>query len=345
MDALPTARRRRGGQVRVPRSWPLCWPAARPCRPRARRAGRTERGPPAHAGAAPRRQADDLQNDYQTVIENVLPSVVTIEAGQSLGSGIVYDGEGHIVTNAHVVGDAETFRVTVATREQPLTAKLVSSYPEQDLAVIKLERAPCRRACGRPARELLREVEVGQIVLAMGSPLGLSGSVTQGIVSAIGRTVSADGSDGGTGATIGNMVRDVRAHQPGQQRGRAGQPGQRGHRHPHPGGGRPRAGRRHGVRDRLRHPRVDGADGGRPDREVRRGPRVRAGRARHLGPHGPRRRLPARRGGGGTGPGGRGRRGGGASGPGTSSRASAATTSPRSPRCWRRSPPASPATR
>ncbi|WP_236240923.1 S1C family serine protease [Streptomyces sp. CC228A] len=168
--------------------------------------------------AAPRRQADDLQNDYQTVIENVLPSVVTIEAGQSLGSGIVYDGEGHIVTNAHVVGDAETFRVTVATREQPLTAKLVSSYPEQDLAVIKLERALPEGV--RPARfGNSSEVEVGQIVLAMGSPLGLSGSVTQGIVSAIGRTVSADGSDGGTGATIGNMVQTSAPINPGNSGG------------------------------------------------------------------------------------------------------------------------------
>ncbi|WP_175412455.1 S1C family serine protease [Streptomyces sp. TRM64462] len=172
------------------------------------------------AAEAPRarRQADDLQADYQNVIKNVLPSVVTIEAGQSLGSGIVYDDQGHIVTNAHVVGDSQNFRVTVVTREQPLTARLVFSYPEQDLAVIKLEGTPPEGV--RPAKfGDSSEVEVGQIVLAMGSPLGLSGSVTQGIVSAIGRTVSASRTGSGTGATIGNMVQTSAPINPGNSGG------------------------------------------------------------------------------------------------------------------------------
>ncbi|MBU5894741.1 trypsin-like peptidase domain-containing protein, partial [Vibrio cholerae O1] len=79
-----------------------------------------------------------------------------------------------------------------------LKASLVSSYPEQDLAVVKLDDAPD----GLRAAEFgdTDEVEVGQIVLAMGSPLGLSSSVTQGIVSAVGRTVSESRSGGGTGA-------------------------------------------------------------------------------------------------------------------------------------------------
>ncbi|MCH0541628.1 trypsin-like peptidase domain-containing protein [Streptomyces sp. MUM 203J] len=172
----------------------------------------------ASARAAAPRQADDLQSDYQTVIRNVLPSVVTIEAGRSLGSGVVYDGQGHIVTNAHVVGDSSDFRVTVATREQPLTARLVSSYPEQDLAVIKLEGALPDGV--RPARfGDSTQVEVGQIVLAMGSPLGLSGSVTQGIVSAIGRTVSTTRTDGAPGATIGNMVQTSAPVNPGNSGG------------------------------------------------------------------------------------------------------------------------------
>ncbi|MCP9946113.1 trypsin-like peptidase domain-containing protein [Streptomyces somaliensis] len=168
-------------------------------------------------GQAPR-QAGDLQSEYQTVIKNVLPSVVTIEAGESLGSGVVYDARGHIVTNAHVVGSARSFRVTVATREQPLAARLVSSYPEQDLAVIKLDGAPPEGV--RPARfGDSAKVEVGQIVLAMGAPLGLSGSVTQGIVSAIGRTVSEGRTGGGTGATIGNMVQTSAPINPGNSGG------------------------------------------------------------------------------------------------------------------------------
>jgi S1-C subfamily serine protease len=63
------------------------------------------------------------------------------------------------------------------------------------------------------------KVEVGQIVLAMGSPLGLSSSVTQGIVSATGRTVSEGRTDGGTGATIANMVQTSAAVNPGNSGG------------------------------------------------------------------------------------------------------------------------------
>ncbi|WP_426363498.1 S1C family serine protease [Streptomyces sp. E-08] len=161
--------------------------------------------------------SNELQDDYQAVIRNVLPSVVQIEAGDSLGSGVAYDGNGHIVTNAHVIGQEKTFKVTAATGGQPVTARLVSSYPEQDLAVIKLDSVPQGL---RPARfGNSATVDMGQIVLAMGSPLGLSGSVTQGIVSATGRTVSEGRTDGGTGATIANMVQTSAAINPGNSGG------------------------------------------------------------------------------------------------------------------------------
>ncbi|MCS0636317.1 trypsin-like peptidase domain-containing protein [Streptomyces sp. LP05-1] len=167
------------------------------------------------AAAAPS-PAADLENAYRTVIKDVLPSVVQIEAGRSLGSGVVFDSRGHVVTNAHVVGGERTFRVTAATGGRPLTARLVSSYPEQDLAVIKVEGS----ATGlRPATlGDSSKVEVGQIVLAMGSPLGLSSSVTQGIVSATGRTVSESPERGG-GATLGNMVQTSAAINPGNSGG------------------------------------------------------------------------------------------------------------------------------
>ncbi|MFF9013956.1 S1C family serine protease [Streptomyces sp. NPDC014870] len=161
--------------------------------------------------------ANELQDDYQTVIKDVLPSVVQIDATAALGSGVVYDGNGHIVTNAHVVGDERTFRVTLATGKEPMAARLVATYPEQDLAVIKLDSAP---AGLKPARfGDSAEVDMGHIVLAMGSPLGLSGSVTQGIVSATGRTVSEGREGGGTGATIANMVQTSAAINPGNSGG------------------------------------------------------------------------------------------------------------------------------
>ncbi|MEW2549142.1 trypsin-like peptidase domain-containing protein [Streptomyces sp. NPDC047002] len=192
--------------------------SAAPAAPLATRGTTAPSTPAATERAAPPRAANDLQTDYENTIGKVLPSVVQIDAGDSLGSGIVYDGAGHIVTNAHVVGSKKTFKVTVATREQPLTARLVSSFPQQDLAVIKLDSAP--KGLKGAVFGDSSKVAVGQIVLAMGSPLGLSSSVTQGIVSAVGRTVSeGEGQSGGTGATIANMVQTSAAINPGNSGG------------------------------------------------------------------------------------------------------------------------------
>ncbi|MFF8829091.1 S1C family serine protease [Streptomyces sp. NPDC015131] len=183
-------------------------------------AGPRPAGSPAAAdrhGVATAGRAAELEDDYRDAIRNVLPSVVQIDARDTVGSGVVYDDRGHIVTNAHVVGQEKDFRVTVATGEEPLTAKLVSSYPEQDLAVVRLDRPP--EGLKPAVLGDSSDVEVGQIVLAMGSPLGLSGSVTQGIVSATGRTVSESRAGGGTGATIGNMVQTSAAINPGNSGG------------------------------------------------------------------------------------------------------------------------------
>ncbi|MBL1066711.1 S1C family serine protease [Streptomyces sp. 7-21] len=155
----------------------------------------------------------ELQEAYQRVVTDVLPSVVQITAGDRLGSGVVYDEEGHIVTNAHVVGDAKRFEVAMATGGDALPARLVASYPEQDLAVIRLTDLPDRL---RPAVfGDSAEVEVGQIVMAMGNPLGLSSSVTQGIVSAVGRSVS----EGEGRAALGNMVQTSADINPGNSGG------------------------------------------------------------------------------------------------------------------------------
>ncbi|MCZ7413876.1 MULTISPECIES: S1C family serine protease [unclassified Streptomyces] len=156
---------------------------------------------------------DELQERYQQVVQDVLPSVVQITTDEQLGSGVVHDTAGHIVTNAHVVGDARTFEVTLATGGGPLKAELVAAHEDQDLAVIRLTDPPRRL---RPATfGASAQVEVGQIVLAMGNPLGLSSSVTQGIVSAVGRSVS----EGEGRATIGNMVQTSAAINPGNSGG------------------------------------------------------------------------------------------------------------------------------
>ncbi|GAB3161636.1 S1C family serine protease [Microbispora hainanensis] len=158
----------------------------------------------------------ELEMTYEQVIKSVLPSIVQITTGEALGSGIVYDTDGHIVTNAHVVGAATTFQVTLATGGKPRRARLVSSYPAGDLAVIQVEDKTglTPATFGRSA-----DLKVGQIVLAMGNPLGFSGSVTQGIVSALGRTVTGERHAGGGAATITNAVQTSAPINPGNSGG------------------------------------------------------------------------------------------------------------------------------
>ncbi|WP_424887821.1 S1C family serine protease [Streptomyces sp. XH2] len=179
----------------------------------------SQKEPPPAASGAPTvpGSAGDLQAAYERVVKDVLPSVVQITAGDSLGSGVVYDDKGNIVTNAHVVGSAQAFKVTLATGGGAVGARLVSSYPDQDLAVVRLDDVP--KTLKPATLGDSTKVEVGQIVLAMGNPLGLSSSVTQGIVSAVGRTVSEGRSGGGTGATIANMVQTSAAINPGNSGG------------------------------------------------------------------------------------------------------------------------------
>jgi putative serine protease PepD len=146
---------------------------------------------PASAGAAPAnpgRTALSLQNDYQRVIQQVGPSVVEIFTNVGLGSGVVYDNLGHIVTNAHVVGNATTFQVTLSDGHT-FPATLVGAYPPDDLAVIKLQgNSP------NPVPFVdSSKVKAGDITLAIGNPLGLASSVTNGIVSYNGRTLSEGG--------------------------------------------------------------------------------------------------------------------------------------------------------
>jgi len=163
--------------------------------------------------------AQQLQQAYEHTVSTVLPSVVQITAGQELGSGVVYDSKGDIVTNAHVVGTNKTFSVTLADKSAALAATLVASYPPNDLAVIRLTDPPSGLKPASFAGS--GSAQVGKIVLAMGSPLGLSSSVTQGIVSAVGRTVSesADAESGAGGTTIPDMVQTSAAINPGNSGG------------------------------------------------------------------------------------------------------------------------------
>ena len=171
---------------------------------------------PASAPAAAAGGGVSLQRDYVSAIRRVLPSVVEIKTASGLGSGVVYDTAGHIVTNAHVVGSATSFQVFLAGSATPLPARLTGSYPPDDLAVIQVgggaHLVPAH--FGDSAK-----LRVGDIVLAMGNPLGLASSVTDGIVSATGRTVPEPPEGGKPGATLPDVIQTSAAINPGNSGG------------------------------------------------------------------------------------------------------------------------------
>ncbi|WP_432563518.1 S1C family serine protease [Kineococcus sp. SYSU DK003] len=160
--------------------------------------------------------AADLQGSYQQVITQVLPSVVEISTGSGLGSGVVLDDQGNIVTNAHVVGTATQFQVQFANSATAYPATLVGTYPANDLAVVHVQGAPELHPATFGDSSA---VDVGAIVLAMGNPLGLSSSVTDGIVSAVGRTVSEPAGEGSPGATLPGTIQTSASINPGNSGG------------------------------------------------------------------------------------------------------------------------------
>jgi putative serine protease PepD len=119
-----------------------------------------------------------LQSAIVNVVHSVSPSVVQIEDQQGLGSGIVLDAAGHIVTNNHVVSGATSFTVTTSNGTR-YPATLVGSFPLDDLAVIKISGAHLKPAAFGDSSRL----QVGDLAIAIGNPLGLRSSVTDGIVS------------------------------------------------------------------------------------------------------------------------------------------------------------------
>ncbi|MGC1734556.1 MAG: trypsin-like peptidase domain-containing protein [Pseudonocardiaceae bacterium] len=161
--------------------------------------------------------AQNLEQAYVSMVQKVLPSVVQITTDRALGSGIVFDTQGNIVTNAHVVGQARKFQVRLADNPQAIPATLIGTYPPDDLAVIKLDHPPSPvhpAHFGDSAR-----LQVGDIVMAMGNPLGLTGSVTDGIISATGRTVTEPAGGSSPGATLPEAIQTSASINPGNSGG------------------------------------------------------------------------------------------------------------------------------
>jgi putative serine protease PepD len=173
----------------------------------------------ASLGSAPARDVARPAGSVAGIAARVLPSVVQIKVdtaqGQATGSGFVVDENGVVVTNNHVVADAQgpvelTFNDGTTTE-----AEVVGTSPSYDLAALRLD------AKDLPALALGNSdsIVVGDPVIAIGSPLGLSGTVTSGIISAKDRPVTAGGENGSGDAAYINALQTDAAINPGNSGG------------------------------------------------------------------------------------------------------------------------------
>jgi S1-C subfamily serine protease len=178
---------------------------------------------PSASPAAPRSAPASVAGIY----ERVSPGVVFVQSnsgrgelpfpggGQAAsGSGFVIDDEGRIVTNEHVVDGADKYVVRFGENGPPIDARLLGTDPSVDLALLKVDPRDVDgdlRPLELGASEDLRP---GQPAIAIGSPFGLEGSVTTGIISALGRTIEAP-----NGFSISNAVQTDAAINPGNSGG------------------------------------------------------------------------------------------------------------------------------
>ncbi|WP_316504571.1 S1C family serine protease [Nitrosopumilus sp.] len=131
----------------------------------------------------------------------------------AVGSGFVYDKQGHIITNNHVVRDAENIVVTF-TNGHSYNAEVVGTDPSTDLAVIKID-VDWDSILNPLSLGQSSKIRVGQQIAAIGNPFGLSGSMTSGIVSQIGRLLPSENS----GFSIPDMIQTDAAINPGNSGG------------------------------------------------------------------------------------------------------------------------------
>ncbi len=176
------------------------------------------------ASAPPASQQVSLEDavSWGAVASRVSPSVVTItvrgQSGGGEGTGVVLDKEGHVVTNDHVAtagGPGAKIRVTL-TDGRIYDATIAGTDPTTDLAVLKLEDPPADLVPASFGDS--STVEVGQPVMALGNPLGLSNTVTTGIISALDRPV-VTGGEQGDAAVVTNALQTDASINPGNSGG------------------------------------------------------------------------------------------------------------------------------
>jgi S1-C subfamily serine protease len=156
---------------------------------------------------------DAYSNVVVRVAEQLRPAVVNLRAGrgrrEGSGSGILFTPDGLLLTNHHVVAGQERVRVRLSDGRE-VSGRVVGNDPWTDLAVVQAEDCPLPHArLGDSAR-----LRVGQLVVAIGSPLGFESTVTAGVISALGRTLRSI-----TGHLVDNVIQTDAALNPGNSGG------------------------------------------------------------------------------------------------------------------------------
>ena len=163
-------------------------------------------------------QAPDWEAVSAAVSNAVVSIAVATDKGNALGSGVIFDKEGHIITNNHVVAGASKIQVTLADG-RVYDAETTGTDPATDLAVIQLKDAPDNLTVAQLGDS--DKLATGQDVMAIGNPLGLSSTVTTGIISALNRPVVNSQNEDGSGdsAVYTNAIQIDAAINPGNSGG------------------------------------------------------------------------------------------------------------------------------
>lgn len=162
-------------------------------------------------------QQDQLIQLYEQANPGVVSIRVFSEEGGGLGSGFVINDEGHIITNYHVIRDAEELEIAFPSGYKT-RGEIIGTDSDSDIAVIKVE-APAEELHPLPMGDS-NQTKVGQIVVAIGNPLGYDGTMTTGIISSLGRTLdSLHEAPGGRFFTAGDIIQTDTAINPGNSGG------------------------------------------------------------------------------------------------------------------------------